>query len=247
MNARQDEQETTLTGGRSNPFQPPAESIQPGRLAPDTQFLVSDKHIAGTSRIKLPRLCIRTVEQSNLRKFVVQYRHTPTLITNIRNAALFCAIFIGPVMSAASRSLVREFPGLPWEAVGEVISGVSAVIFLALLVAGFLVRESIEVTWFVSHRVLRTYRIRRIWIWTAALAIFLFAWLSNGTGLNLIPVIVICTGIALLISGSSFTRAPRPVLMGKAEGLYVLTGFSTQYLTKLKVMIADYQERFEAR
>ncbi len=232
---------------RRNPYLAPAESFSHSLLAADTEFLVSDSHIAGGSSMTLPAICLKTAETEDLVQRSAKFSFVPSLILTCRALAIIGTVLVTPILCEYLKSLRRQNPALPAQQIVTLLQAGGAVVVMLCIIAGFALRQRVQVTWYVNRHVLKLHRTRRVSVTVACGAIVVLLLTLATTRMIrwevTVPSLVLTILLSLLLLTNAWCRIPRPQLLGKTEGLYVLGGMSSQFLAAVRSMIVRYHNR----
>ena len=227
-----------------NPYEAPSVRADAVTLAPDTEFLVSEKYVAGGNSIDLPAVCIATGATVDLSRKRKRLRYVPSYIQSLRSFTIIGLLLGGPILTGIVDTYSSKLPGFPLAAAGKVMIALSAIALALLFVAGVVLRETVTVQWYLSRQVQKRCSSKRKLVVAIALTAVAGAWAAISTGvapaLEVISYFIAVVVISSLLPGTSSLRIPAPQLLGKADGLYVLAGFSDAFLTHLRQMITRH-------
>lgn len=230
-----------------NPYEAPEAPTSEAGLAPDTEFLINHNVIAGIGKINLPKICVLSGEKEGLVARSARLRWCSQLIVVPRN--IMCAISL-ITMASGVFSLSRTVPGAP----GVIVFSLTqlAVTFGIVAVAAVLIplsilfRKTVEVSWYVSEKIVRRQKIRLgiILLLTIAAIVFMsLLGIGRDSGIILIP----CT-MAFLLVLRGF-RGSQPLrVVGQHNELLLVSGFSRAFASEaLKLVSAWERRQSEAR
>jgi len=225
-----------------NPYEAPEAPTSEASLAPDTEFLINHNVIAGIGKINLPKICVLTGEKEGLVYRSSRLRWCSQLIVVPRN--IMCAISLIVVVSAVV-SLSRTVPGAPGVIVLSLTQlaftiGIVAIAAWLILLSIFF-RKTVEVSWYVSEKVVRRRRSRlRVILILAMAAIVLMVLLGATQGPQLISIPLVIATVALILGQQG--RHPLRVV-GQHNELLLVSGFSRAFATEALKLVSAWEKR----
>ena len=225
-----------------NPYEAPEAPTSEAGLAPDTEFLINHNVIAGIGKINLPKICVLSGEKEGLVARSARLRWCSQLIVVPRN--IMCAISLITIASGVV-SLSRTVPGAPGVIVFSLTQlaftiGIVAIAAWLILLSIFF-RNTVEVSRYVSERVVRRRRIRLgVILFLAVAAIFLMLVLGAAQGYQLISIPLIIASIALI--GGHHGRHPLRVV-GQHNELLLVSGFSRAFASEALKLVSAWEKR----
>lgn len=220
---------------------PPQESLAEASLPDDTEFLVGDDYVAGTAQIRLPDLCIATASRHDLIRTTKQLRFTPTLLASVRRMLFIGWMILTPLLLGMCEYLSRRIPGIPWDHIGMAFSGMFPILLLLTFAAGFALRESVTIEWSLKASERQRYLQRRrrtasLLIAAVAVVTILGRYVPEFADYA-VPITCLLLIASLILSQIKTFQQPRPVVVGKVEGFYIIGGLSAPFLAAVHQMI----------
>jgi hypothetical protein len=225
-----------------NPYEAPEAPTSEAGLAPDTEFLINHNVIAGIGKIDLPKICVLSGENQGLVRRSSQLRWCSQQIVVPRN--IMCAISLIVVVSAVVSSS-RTVPGAPGVMVFSLTQlaftfGIVAVA-AGLILLSILFRKNVEVSWYISERLVRRQKIRLgiiLFLTIAAIVLISLFGIGRDSGMILIP----CT-IAFMLVLRGF-RGSQPLrVVGQHNGLLLVSGFSRAFASEALKLVSAWERR----
>lgn len=218
------------TTSEDNPYQAP-QATSKGRLPFDTEFLVSETCVACEDNLKLPPVCIVSGATKDLVRLQKRISHYPTWLIILFIVLLFC---IPNILNALDQG---QLPKQISE--GITTLSVIGVLFFVAVFSLFLVRRSIEATWYVHQsQIVKLDKRKRFFGLLLAGSVALGAIIAGLDYFEILflPIIAFC-----MIGASLFKAAPpSPIFRGRHEGLNVVMGLSPEFLAQVQAMIEQH-------
>lgn len=229
----------------SNPYEVTSVAAAEDGLPSDTEFLFSDKYIAGNSTINLPRVCIRTGSRKDLLRRTRVLRYRPRMLFIILVVAFglwgsfagsmtYLSFSVGPVGLPAPRT---SFSQQPEQFTWLIITILLSVLLLTSVALWFLRRETVTVKYSVSEgAILQARRELAVWILGTLIVLGLCVVAAGAAGVFGLTLMMFSAATAILIF-KSVRGAERVSIAGKVDGLYLLAGISPECLGEIGAIV----------